>query len=51
MARIYIRRYPRNRDYWEVMSGKTSKGRHLLKRDANAQAKALRAVRDKRKKR
>jgi len=47
--RIYIRRYKRNPDFWEVMDGKSSKGMHLSKRAAQSQANAIKRVRAKRK--
>lgn len=50
MARVYIRKYKQNPDYYEVMEGKTSKGKHLSKTEAKKQAKAIRKVNKKRKK-
>lgn len=46
--RIYIRRYPRNRDYWEVCGG-GKKVRVMSKTRAKEIAAARRRVRDKRK--
>lgn len=50
MSRIYIRRYKRNPDYWEVVGGGKSI-RRQSKTEAKAIAAARRRVRDKRKKR
>lgn len=49
MARIYIRRYKKNPDFWEVVGG----GKNvqvMSKTQANDIADARRKVRDKRKK-
>ena len=48
MGRIYIRRYPRNRDFWEVVGGGKSV-RKMSKTEAKKIADARRRVRDKRK--
>jgi len=50
MSRIYIRRYPRNPDFWEVVGG--GKNVHVMsKTEAKKIAAARRRVRDKRAKR
>lgn len=48
MSRVYLRRYKRNPDFWEVMDGKTSKGKYLSKTEAKRQAEAIRRVKKKR---
>ena len=51
MVRIYIRRYPRNPDFWEVVGGTQKNVRVSTKTEAKQIAAARRRVRDKRDKR
>jgi len=51
MERIYIRRYKRNPDFWEVVGGTQKNVQVLSKTEAKEIAAARRRVRDKRKKR
>ena len=48
MARIYIRRYPRNKDFWEVVGGGKNI-RVMSKTKAKSIAAARRRIREKRK--
>lgn len=48
MARVYIRKSKRSPDYYEVMNGTQSKGKHLSKTAAKEQAEAIRRVKTKR---
>ena len=50
MSRIYIRRYKRNPDFWEVVGGGVKNVRVMSKTEAKAIAEARRRVREKRKK-
>lgn len=51
MGRVYIRKSKTNSDNYEVMDGKTVKGRHMVKANAKKQAEAIRRVKKKRAKR
>ena len=44
VGKVTIRRYPTNKDYWEVMQNGVSKGRHLQKTEAKRQAAAIKKV-------